>query len=386
MELRPTGGFVGSYGILRFDHGRAHLEEYDSFESLPPANPPMTPPADLASSLDRPWDLSNVNWWPNFPTSAATAREMFRRQTGTTVDGVLAVNYQTLARLLGAFGPVQVPGYDRPVGEQGFADRVLYEVELKRPFDSPRKKFLIRLSRLVFDRLFNLPRAQVPKAVDALDRSFAAGDLQVWFADPARQQRVARLGVDGALPRTKADFLMLADANLTASKANRDLVKDVMYTVTRTDSGRLIASLVVKVENRGVATPINPYYNGFLRVYVPRGARLLPGSSPPSDDGDAKDGPYRVFSRPLYVLPGESETATFEYALPNDVTSGGRYSLTWVRQAGTPADSLTADVAGREFVADPEHRVLRVEAGVDSGPGGLRGFLHDRWLTRQLGL
>jgi hypothetical protein len=99
----------------------------------------------------------------------------------------------------------------------------------------------------------------------------------------------------------------------------------------------------------------------------------------------AKDGPYRVFSRPLYVLPGESQTVTFEYLLPDGVAPGGRYSLTWVRQAGTPADTLTADVAGREFVADPAHRVLRAEAGF-SGPGGLRGFLHDRWLTRQLGL
>ena len=57
---------------------------------------------------------------------------------------------------LGAFGPMHVPGYDRPISEQGFADRVLYEVELKRPFDSPRKKFLIRLSRVVFDQLFDL--------------------------------------------------------------------------------------------------------------------------------------------------------------------------------------------------------------------------------------
>jgi hypothetical protein len=311
---------------------------------------------------------------------------MFRRQTGTTVDGVLGVNYQALARMVGAFGPMQVPGYDRPIGERGFADRILYEVELKRPFDSPRKRFLIRLARVVFDQLFDLPRAKVPRTVDALDRSFAAGDLQVWFARPERQERVARLGIDGALPRTDGDFLMLVDANLTASKANRDLVKDVTYRVARTGSGQLVASLVVEVSNLGAATAINPYYNGFLRVYVPRGARLVTGRSPPRDHGPAKDAPYRVFSRPLYVLPGASETVSFEYELPDEVLSGGQYSLTWVRQAGTSADKLTADVAGQVFVSDPSQRVLQADASFDSGPGGLRGFLRDRWLIRKLGL
>lgn len=385
MELRPTGGFVGSFGVLHFDHGTASLERFDDVESLAPPSPAMEPPADLAPALRRGWDLSNVNWWPDFPTSAGTAREMYRRQSGQVVDGVIGLTDRTLARLVGALGPLQVPGYAQPVDERTFADRVLYEVELKRPADRPRKQFLVRLSRMVFDELLALPANKVSRATDALDRSFAAGDVQVWFADPARQQRVARIGVDGALPHRARDFLMLVDSNLSAGKANRDVVKDATYRVERGRRGRLVGTLTVTVRNRGAPTPINPYYNGFLRIYVPAGAAVVPEAYPARDDGPAPDGPFRVLSRPVYVRPGEKETVTFRYVLPSTVAPGGDYTLTWLRQAGTPNDTLTAVVGGKEITADPALRELRVQVGFHS-PGWFRRFVDGSWVLRRLGI
>lgn len=385
MELRATGGFIGSYGILHFERGTVALEEYDSFEALDSPEPPMEPPAELEPALRRPWDLSNVNWWPDFPTSAEKAREMFRRQRGVEVDGVIALTEHVMADLVGVFGPIEVPGYEKPVTKEGFAERVLYEVELKRPLDVPRKRFLIELSEIVFDRLFTLEGGDVPEVADAVAHAIGAGDVQLWFADPARQARLEGGALSGALPRTERDFLMLVDANLTASKANQHLVRDATYTVGYDDDlGRYLAKLEVQVANEGAETPVNRYYNGFLRVYVPEGVTLASVETPPRDHGPAPDGPYRVLSRALFVRPGESQTVTFEYVLPASVAPGGDYGLTWVRQAGTPADHLTAVIGSKRVTAPPGERTLRVGHRLERS--GLRAWLHDRWLFRKLGL
>ena len=384
LELRPTGGFIGSFGVLSFSKGSVHLENYDSFEGLPPPEPPMEPPAVLAEFLPRWWGLSNVNWWPDFPTSAAKAREMFRRQGGGDVDAVLAITEHVMAKLVGVFGPIQVPGYDEPIAEEGFDQRVLYEVELKRPLDDPRKKFLIELSKEVFHRLFQLAPKQLPAVADVLDASVGAGDVQLWFADPKRQELLADTAWSGALPKPGGDFLMVVDSNLSASKANAELERDINYEVHRDRDGVMWSELAIELRNEGTETRINPLYNGYLRIYVPKGAKLLTtGGGAQLDEGVAPDGPYQVFSSPIVVDPGGTEQLLFEYELPSSV-SASDYRLTWLRQAGTPRDTLRARVDGREFAGSAENRSLTVEA--DLTGNGLMDMLRRRWILRKLGL
>lgn len=360
LELRPTGGFIGSYGILRFFHGTVTLEEYHDAQDLPAPVPAVRAPFELERWLPKAWGLTNANWWPDFPTSAAAAGELFRRQGGGKVDGVLAMTELATARLIGALGAIQLPGYAKPVIEDGFARRVIYEVEEKLPRDQPRKKFLIELSTVVFDRLFDLPADKLPAVTDAVRRSIGAGDIQLWFADPTRQRELEGTVVAGQLPRTDGDMLMVVDANLTASKANLEVRKIVDYRVERDSEGRLVGHVRVEIRNDGVRSRINPLYNSSIRVYAPEGAKLLDPATHAAQR--AADGPFEVFSQDMQVDPGETGVATFEYVLPGRVVEDGRYRLTWVRQVGTPGDRLRVDVAGRSAQVDPVSRSLRVEA------------------------
>lgn len=384
LELRPTGGFIGSFGVLSFSKGTVHLERYDSFEGLPPPDPPMEPPAVLAEFLPRWWGLSNVNWWPDFPTSAAKAKEMFKRQGGGEVDGVLAITEHVMAKLVGVFGSVQVPGYDEPISEEGFDQRVLYEVELKKPQDNPRKKFLIELSKQVFNRLFQLPPEKLVEVAEVLDVSVGAGDVQLWFSDPARQDLIANSAWSGALPKPSGDFLMVVDANLSASKANAELERDIRYQVHRDEDGVMWSEVAIEFRNEGTKTAINPLYNGYVRIYAPKGSKLLTtGGGAQLDEGVASDGDYQVFSSPIVVDPGGTEQLLFRYELPSSV-SAEDYRLTWLRQAGTPRDSLTALVDGKESAGSATSRNLVIEG--DLTGNGFMDMLRRRWIVRRLGL
>ena len=384
LELRPTGGFIGSFGVLRFSNGTVDLERYDSFDSLPPPNPPMDPPPYLKEALPAWWGISNVNWWPDFPTTAETAQEMFKRQGGGEVDGVIAITEQLLGDLLGVLGPIQVPGYAEPVVQKGFDQRVLYEVELKRPRDEPRKKFLIELSKIVFDRLFELSGDELVGARDVIDAAVGQGLVQAWFADPSRQELVDGTAWSGALPRTQGDFLMVVDANLTASKANAGVTKDVTYRVDRLQGGGLLGRVDVVVSNGGERDEsLNPYYNGYLRIYAPKGARLVGEDEDVGNAGVADDGPFQVFNAYVDVDPGERQRITFRYVLPASVDDGD-YRLTWLRQSGTQRDELTAIVNGDAHDVDPLDKSFELGADLTGNP--ISDRFRDTWIGDRLGL
>ena len=354
LELRPTGGYIGSYGVLHFSRGTARLEEYAATEDLPPASPPLPTPVGLSSYLFTPWGLSNANWSPDYPTTAGTAAELFKRQGGGNVDGVLALTELATARLIGALGSLKLPSYAEPVVEQGFDLRVVYEVELKTPRDEPRKKFLIEMADVLFARLFDLPAERLPAVADAVRRSIGAGDVQLWFRDPARQELVAGTEASGALPRNPGDFLMIVDSNMTGSKANLETVKQVDYSVERRGDARLVAHIRVEIRNQGAPSPINPLYNSYLRIYAPAGSVLL--DRPFLTKQLGRDGPYEVFAHPLVVRAESQESVTLNYLLPTNVAPGNDYALTWVRQAGTSRDIFNVSAGGRTAQLGPERR------------------------------
>jgi hypothetical protein len=366
LELRPTGGFLGSFGVLRFSRGTVELERYDSFEGLPPPDPPMAPPKYLAGALPaRGYDLSEVNWWPDFPTSAREAREMFERQGGGEVDGVIAITERVMGKLVGVLGPIDVPGYGEPVVEDGFDERVLYEVELKRPQDTPRKKFLIELSKIVFDRVFSVPADKLPRVAEALESSVGVGDVQVWFAAAERQRLLSGTSWSGQLPRHRnSDFVMVVDANLEASKSNAELTRDVSYAVEK-DGDRLLATLRATYRNDGEPSPINERYFAFVRFYVPAGSELTEDSEVDGDLGPARDGPYQVFGDYVAVPPRGQQTITLQYLLPERLDARN-YRLTWLRQVGTTRDDLVVDVGGKAHRLDKGRRSVTISKPLEA--------------------
>jgi hypothetical protein len=393
LEARPAGGFIGTFGVLHFLHGTVALEHYGAAGELQYPSPPMPVPTDLVDWLNgHPWELSNIGWFPDFPSTALLAREMYKRQGGGEVAGVVGITQELLAPLIAHTGPVDLPGYGT-VGADKLEDRIIQEVELKTPQDVPKHKFLDLLSQTLFDRLLHLEPAKLGDVAAVAGHAAASGDIQAWFADPAREEDVAGTTWSGALPHTDGDFLMVADANMWASKANKDLVRNVTYSVSRDDKGRLVGHVHAVYRNNGPKTRLNPTYLAYVRVYAPFGARLIGGAAPnadkyvvggpPRDLGAAPDGPYRVFSTLQQADPQSEATFDIRYTLPESVLAGGQYSLTWVRQPGSGNDRIGATVLGRSMPVTATDRTADLD--IDLNPHGLRGFLHRRWIFRQLG-
>ena len=118
-ELRPSGGFIGSYGIIAFDKGRITERRFLSVSPLDGKNdyPFVRPPQELADYLLGPtqsWQLADAGWSPDFPTSAQDALRLYTNESGDAqIDGVLGITTYTIDELLKVTGPITRPRLQR---------------------------------------------------------------------------------------------------------------------------------------------------------------------------------------------------------------------------------------------------------------------------------
>ncbi|MEU4715364.1 DUF4012 domain-containing protein [Micromonospora purpureochromogenes] len=200
-ELRATGGMWGAYAVIRADGGRVEIVTQGSAGvDLRRFDPPV---ATLPDEMRRLYtDLpaiypADVNLTPHFPTAAKLYREMVRLRTGTTVDGVLAVDPVALSYLLAATGPVAVPG-----GPKLAADTVVRTL-LSETYQSMGLKeqdaYYAAAAAAVFDAF--LAAKVNPKAVlSAFDRSMAERRILFWSARSGEQHILGESKVSGILP------------------------------------------------------------------------------------------------------------------------------------------------------------------------------------------
>jgi hypothetical protein len=201
-EVRATGGMWGAFAVVRADHGRvAMIQQGTAAADLKSFDRPVLPldPAMLALYTDRLGTFpADVNLTPHFPTAAALAREMYRRRTGRTVDGVFATDPVALSYLLRATGPVPLAHGESLTGES--AVRLLLSEGYTR-FRTPegQDEFFAGAAKATFDMVSH--GGADPAAVLA-SLAQAAGQRRIllWSAHPHEQRIIDGTMLDGALP------------------------------------------------------------------------------------------------------------------------------------------------------------------------------------------
>jgi len=117
QEIRPTGGFIGSIGILTIEDGDIVERNYSSSVDFDPEEWPTRPvPFALTHYLGAGgWFVRDANWSPDFPTSARTILDMLAEDVDISADGVIAVDSRFVGAMIGIFEPLTVSGFDEPI-------------------------------------------------------------------------------------------------------------------------------------------------------------------------------------------------------------------------------------------------------------------------------
>lgn len=375
-EIRATGGFLGTWGILGVDGGDLKTFEFhDVYDLDNPASGKWkeTPPAPLRQHLGVPaWYFRDANWSPDFPTSAARLSDFYVRETyagtGITVglpDGVIALNAPFFKGLLQLTGPITVD--DVTFTSADFFEKIEYEVEqrfLEQGIaHEDRKQILVKLGDVLLERIMSLPASKWPELLDLATYSLDHKQIQIFARDPAVLAKLDARGWTGRAKATDGDFLWVIDSNLAALKTDGIMTKRIGYSVDATDPTNPVATVTLRYTNDGPGIGKDyryTRYRDYVRLYVPEGSTLIDVKGAMKDDryrtggrfvagpvDVSKDLGKTVFGAFWSIEPKTTQEIIFRYKLPPTALvelEKGRFHLDIPKQSGNDTVSLTLDL------------------------------------------
>lgn len=370
-ELRPTGGFIGTYGILKLKDAEIVEFKTDNIYNLdrPAADILQDPtPWQIRSYLEQKnWGLRDINWDPDFPSTAEKAvwtyTELSRIQHGLQtgarntpyvpdeIHGVIAVTPEPIQALLAITGPIVTHGI--LFTEENLKDELEFRLGMEYRelgiTEENRKDIIRQLADQMKQRLFALPYHRLFEVADIMVSGLSKKQVQLYSREDDIQEIILERGWGGAIDRAlDNDYLLVVDTNFGSLKTDPFIDRFIDYSFVWQGSD-LVATAKITYKNRANFTWKTTRLRNYMRLYVPAGSELLSATGAMEQDKvrDPQRRPGKVdivnqhdkavFGAFVSIEPGEEETLTFTYRLPRriaDQVRRGSYQLRAQKQAG----------------------------------------------------
>jgi hypothetical protein len=355
-EPRPTGGYMGTYGVLTGRSGRVSIDRYGAMGQWNVQHPQAAIPAAQApfpfryATPPHPQSLGNANATPDWPASAGLAARIWQRGGEERVDGVVTFTPVLLTRLLAVVGPTRVPGYRDVVTDATVDSRLEFYVHGEASIgkdSATRKEFVGALAHAVLDRALHAPPAKLPDLGRALAAALSHREAAIWSRTADVQKAIEGLGWDGALPDASGDFY--ADTEFAfASKNGRHLLRTFDHTVTLAPDGSGLSDTTMVLRDTAPYTPgSNIDSHAYITPYGSQGGALLP-SSDVADQAEASIAGHPTAGYLRTAQPLGQTRLHVGWQAPDLMLrrSDGtwEYRLTWLPQPAHRGDVLRLEV------------------------------------------
>jgi len=288
-ELRPTGGFIGSYGLLTFEQGKLlDLDVQDIYTADGQLQGYVEPPEPIKEFLGQnTWFFRDSNWDPDFTVSAARAEWFLNKTTNRNVDGVIAVNLPSVKLLLEATGPISIPDFNEEVNADNLFERAEYQSEINFfPGSTQKKDFLGALARELFNFAKNSSAADLLKLSQAVEIALSQKQLLIYLHDQDSQRLLLEQNWAGSLftptlttldnRPVLSDYTYLVEANLGINKSNYFLKRDIQQQLTILKNKQILVSTTINYQNQSPADAWpGGVYRSYLRDYIPLNSQII---------------------------------------------------------------------------------------------------------------
>ncbi len=371
QELRATGGFIGSFGMMNIDRGvvkKLDIKEIYNPDGQLSQN--ILAPLPLQELTAR-WYLRDSNWFPDFPTSAQKIISFYEKTGGATPDGIISLTPTVIERLLLITGPITLDEYGVTINADNFVKITQYQtgVAYDRVENKP-KQFIADLAPILINKLLSSDASQYQKILEALNNSFQEKQILLYFLDPNLQNTVNKYNLGGQLYDAPKDYLSIVHSNIGGYKTDGVMQENLNISTKIQDNGKVNNKVIVTREHKGGNTEFE-WWNqdniNYMRTYIPKGSRILnisgyadkqekldtQGIAGYNQDPDLKaikdslihneDWDIDIFEESgklviggwVLTKPGDTSQIVIEYELPFELNSYDIYSLILQKQSGT---------------------------------------------------
>lgn len=379
-ELRPTGGFMTGYSIMKVNKGAfSPVSSSDIYNLDAKYKPTIVAPDPIIKYLKGPYALSNklrlrdMNWSPDFAESMRLFTTEAESIGITGIDGIISVDTQVLVYLLDAIGKIGVPGFGNfstEIDSRCNCPNVIYELEAFADVEGPvvwdpngsgkiiyapanydnRKKIIGPLMNSVLANAMGQPKDKLPKLFEAGFKSLIEKHILFYIFDSKTQDAVSSFGIAGTIKSANGDYLHINDANLGGRKSNLYVTNEIFQEYSTSKDGYIEKTLTLTYKNPMKQDGwLNSVLPDWVRIYVPKGSTLI------SFDGvEDKATPYEEFGKTVFagffkLRPEGVSKLTIKYKLP--IKAKGEVNLLIQKQPGldSPLYTITSGKSEEEF-------------------------------------
>src|SRR3989344_942372 len=231
MEIRPGGGFIGSFAIAKVkDYSITDLKVYDVYDAAGHLKVKIDPPAPIVDYLNQThWFLRDSAFEPDFLKNYEQAKQFLVLELNEDdFDGGLLITTTAIQHILYAMDKLYVPDYQETITKDNFYIKAqLYAEDNFFPGSLKKKKFL---GSVMNQMMLNLQNSSYPTLFSMIQKSLNEKQIVMYSDDSklqalleqnywAGQTLTPKCSLDDSI-NCVLDYVFSYDANLGVNKTN----------------------------------------------------------------------------------------------------------------------------------------------------------------------
>ncbi len=353
QEIRPTGGFLGSFLFVSIKNGKIERMELPSggtYDLNGQLKHLIFSPEPLRVINAR-WECQDMNWFFDFPTSAKKMKECYEEARGETIDGVLVFNASLLPPFISLLGDIEDPSTGKILTSENILSFLTARIEIESYARSEAPKQVLQdLLPRIIERVHAFSFQEYQGVLKLFFDGLMRREIQMYVEDASFQKLITQLGWSGTMLRTEGDYLAVVHSNIGGEKTDGVIHEDIVETTLIEEDGTIVDTVNITRSHRG---QLGDLFTGvvntdYVRVYVPFGSTFLSGTGFDSEplfeenrdtylyvkdkdishiessswiDPESGTKIYdelgkTVFANWMILEPGETKTTTLRYRLP----------------------------------------------------------------------
>lgn len=359
MELRPGGGFIGSFAIAKTRYfGLQDLQILDVYDADGQLSAHVEPPSPIRNYLNQPhWFLRDSAFFPDFYDTYQQATFFLQKELGmSSWSGAALITTSGVKNIIGAFNELYIPDYNEKITKDNFYIKTQYFAEHDFfPGSTQKKSFL---SSVVQQLLSQAELADPLLLSTAIVEGFDQKNMVLFMNSQSSQKKLDELYWSGRLatpfcPATAksncyADFQFPLDANLGVNKTNFFVDQTYATKTVIDDSGLINTTVTIDYVNNSLSEVFpGGTYKNYFQILLPADSQLttllVDGNRLPSYD--SQTGKNKVIGFLMEIQPQGKKTVSLSYTSSLRFKKGKAiYQLVIQKQIGAQSHDVNFEL------------------------------------------